>query len=188
MTAATEARRSRRPAAPTSADVLAAEPRAGSNLAVTAEGRALQPAWTAAWGEPRWTVNDVPAGDLEDGEVPRVATGVGPGYGGGGGGEAGYLSEGEVAAAPGGMWQPLPAVVAEAARDVAQQLASSAAGASAAAWEAAASPAAVAMYARAILTAQFGANPRTAHPAPLSHYPSAAPPRLAAIRPLTRRT
>ena len=86
MTAATEARRSRRPAAPTSADVLAAEPRAGSNLAVTAEGRALQPAWTAAWGEPRWTVNDVPAGDLEDGEVPRVATGVGPGYGGGGGG------------------------------------------------------------------------------------------------------
>ena len=88
VTAATEARRSRRPAAPTSADVLAAEPRAGSNLAVTAEGRALQPAWTAAWGEPRWTVNDVPAGDLEDGEVPRVATGVGPGYGGGGGGEA----------------------------------------------------------------------------------------------------
>ena len=190
---AAEARRSRRPAAPTSADVLAAEPRAGSNLAVTAEGRALQPAWTAAWGEPRWTVNDVPAGDLEDGEVPRVATGVGPGYGGGGGGsgggEAGYLSEGEVAAAPGGMWQPLPAVVAEAARDVAQQLASSAAGASASASEAAASPAAVAMCARAILRTAIRRD--SAHGLPrasLSHYPSAAPPRLAAIRPLTRRT
>ena len=66
------------------------------------------------------------------------------------------------AAAPGGMWQPLPAVVAEAARDVAQQLASSAAGASAAAWEAAASPAAVAMCARAqFYGPQFGANPRT---------------------------
>ena len=169
VTAATEARRSRRPPAPTSADVLAAEPRAGSNLAVTAEGRALQPAWTAAWGEPRWTVNDVPAGDLEDGEITRVAHGCGPGYGGAPPPPATRRLpvRGEVAAAPGGIWQPLPAVVAEAARDAAQQLASSAAGASAAAWEAAASPAAVAMCARAQF---YGAILRreSAHPAQLS--------------------